>query len=502
MAAAPFPRPPPPKTAPAAAPAIVALATLSSGNGGGPPAPQPPPLGVQSQLIARRQRAAATATAPAAGAAASGAAGSGWRQPRNEGRKAAAVAAVLPPERQPVLPTWAPYSCHPGGVAATEPTAAARGAESLHERLIYLEAAGVDVGELLARHPAALRQPLPVLRGCVGALQAAGVRSRDLGKVVTKCPRLLDASAAGELPKVLAFLRTEAGLPDAALGRVLARCPQLLVASVEARLRPALEFLRTVGVRNPAKAVAASPSLLLLSVRGSLEPKLQLLEGLGVGAAGAAVMVARFPALLKYGMDRNLAVKADFALRVMGCRPAELVGFPQYFGYSLEYRIRPRFQFLQQQQQQQRRRGRRRQHRGDACGAEAISIGLAALLRPSDEEFFSRHQAAATSPGEAGERGEDEAGRGGEPCQQCADSLSRNGIAAVSAVELCCESQQHEGYDAGLASVAAAVANAGWDADRLDMGALAVDMRQLRIVRPHRSAPQLLETRGATAARV
>eukprot|EP00850_Spirogloea_muscicola_P009639 SM000054S18125 [mRNA] locus=s54:746067:747911:+ [translate_table: standard] len=366
------------------------------------------------------------------------------------------MAAVLPPERQPVLPTWAPHSCRPGDVAATEPAAAARSAEPLHERLIYLEAAGVDAGELLERHPATLHQPLPVLRGRVEALLAAGVRSRDLGKVVTKCPRLLDVSAAGELLKVLAFLRSEAGLPDAALGRVRGA---LLVASVEARLRPALEFLHTVGVRDPAKAVAASPSLLLLSVRGSLEPKLQFLEGLGVGAAGAAAMVARFPALLKYDMDRNLAVKADYALRVMGCRPAELVGFPQFFGCAFGH--------------------------------------------ASNEEFYGRHQAAATSPGEEGELGEDEAGGGGEPCQQCADSLSRSGIAPVSAVELSCESQRpvvvHEGYDAGLASVAAAVANAGWEADRLEMGALAMDMRQLRLVRPHCSAPQLSETRSAAA---
>eukprot|EP00850_Spirogloea_muscicola_P001466 SM000005S17263 [mRNA] locus=s5:1148891:1151062:+ [translate_table: standard] len=486
MAAAPSPRRFPPKAAPAATPAFAAFVR--------------PPLGVQSQLIARRQRVAAAATAPAAGAAG----GSGWQQPKSEGRKAAA--AVLPPERQPVLPTWAPHSFRPGDVAATEPPAAARGAEPLHERLIYLEAAGVDAAELLERHPAALHQPLPALRGRVEALLAAGVRSRDLGKVVIKCPRLLDVSAAGELPKVLAFLRSEGGLPDAALGRVLARCPQLLVASVEARLRPALEFLHTVGVRDPAKAVVASPSLLLLSVRGSLKPKLQFLEGLGVGAAGAATMAARFPALLKYDMDRNLAVKADYALRVMGCRPAELVGFPQFFGYSLEYRIRPRFQFLlqqQQQQQQQRRRGRRRQHHVHVPSVVDISISLAALLRPADEEFYSRHQAAAALPGEAGERGEDEAGGGGEPCQQCADSLSRSGIAPVSAVELCCESQRpvvvHEGYDAGLASVAAAVANAGWEADRLNMGALAMDMRQLHIVRPHCSAPQLLETSGAAA---
>lgn len=53
-------------------------------------------------------------------------------------------------------------------------------------------------------------------------------------------------------------------------------------------------------------------------------------------------MISRFGALYTFSLTENLIPKWEFFL-TMDYDKSELVKFPQYFGYSLEERIKPRY---------------------------------------------------------------------------------------------------------------------------------------------------------------
>lgn len=80
-------------------------------------------------------------------------------------------------------------------------------------------------------------------------------------------------------------------------------------------------------------------------------------------------MVVRSPGLLTLSVMKNLAPKVEFFLKEMNGDVSELKRFPQYFSFSLERRIRPRFGMLRQL---------------------GVSVPLEDMLKVSDGEFNAR----------------------------------------------------------------------------------------------------------------
>ena len=56
-------------------------------------------------------------------------------------------------------------------------------------------------------------------------------------------------------------------------------------------------------------------------------------------------MISRYGALYTFSLTENLIPKWDFFLTT-GYPKSELVKFPQYFGYNLEERVKPRFTIM------------------------------------------------------------------------------------------------------------------------------------------------------------
>lgn len=98
-------------------------------------------------------------------------------------------------------------------------------------------------------------------------------------------------------------------------------------------------------------------------------PKIEFLKGLGFTHEEVANMVVRSPGLLTLSVEKNLRPKVEFFLREMNGDAAELKRFPQYFSFSLERRIKPRYGML-------RRVG--------------VSMDLEDMLKVSDGGFNAR----------------------------------------------------------------------------------------------------------------
>lgn len=77
-------------------------------------------------------------------------------------------------------------------------------------------------------------------------------------------------------------------------------------------------------------------------------PKIEFLKRFGFSHGEVANMVVRSPGLLTFSVDQNLRPKVEFFLTEMKGDVAELKRFPQYFSFSLEKRIKPRYRKLRE----------------------------------------------------------------------------------------------------------------------------------------------------------
>lgn len=140
----------------------------------------------------------------------------------------------------------------------------------------------------------------------------------------------------------------------------------MLTSSVKDQLRPAFIYLRRLGFKDLG-ALAYQDSVLLVSnVENTLIPKLKFLETIGLSRDEVRSMVLRCPALLTFSIENNFQPKYEYLYMEMGRKLEELKGFPQYFAFSLENRIKPRHTEIVQ---------------------NGITLPLSLMLKSTDEEF-------------------------------------------------------------------------------------------------------------------
>ncbi|TVU29546.1 hypothetical protein EJB05_21116, partial [Eragrostis curvula] len=256
----------------------------------------------------------------------------------------------------------------PQGPSPPSSAAAGGGGVDFRRKLHFISAElHLDPFRLLATHPALRSAPLPLLRDSLGLLTSHGLSARDASRVFSAFPSLLTSPPV----EPIRFLSADAPLPPPLLRAAVVRSPRLLAASVPDTLGPALRFLRRrVSLRREPLPLAAA-LLLAFSVDRTLLPKLVFLrEATGLPDPAVCAVLRRAPAILSYGIETNLTPKLQFLAECMGRDPAaELTEFPHYFAFSLEGRIRPRYEAL-------RERG--------------IEMSLKDMLTSNDDEFRDR----------------------------------------------------------------------------------------------------------------
>lgn len=157
------------------------------------------------------------------------------------------------------------------------------------------------------------------------------------------CPKILTSDVKTDLIPVFNFLSEDLKIPDQSFRRTINKCPRLLASSAKDQLKPALFYLQRLGLRD-LEALAYHDSVLLVSsVERTLIPKLKYLESLGFSRSETVGMVLRCPALLTFSIENNFKPKFEYFSGEMHGKLDELKDFPQYFAFSLEKRIKPRY---------------------------------------------------------------------------------------------------------------------------------------------------------------
>lgn len=170
-------------------------------------------------------------------------------------------------------------------------------------------------------------------------LEDLGLDKKQWAKVIYRFPALLTYSRQ-KIRTTVDFLY-EMGLSPESVGKVLTRCPNIISYSVEDKLRPTIRYFHSLGV-NVSILLQRCPQTLGLSIEANLKPVTEFFLDKGYSLEDIGTMISRYGALYTFSLADNLIPKWEFFL-TMEYSKSELVKFPQYFGYSLEERIKPRY---------------------------------------------------------------------------------------------------------------------------------------------------------------
>lgn len=170
-------------------------------------------------------------------------------------------------------------------------------------------------------------------------LENLGVDKTQWAKIIQRFPAVLTYSRQ-KVKQTVDFLY-EMGLSAESIGKVLTRCPNIISYSIEEKLRPTAEYFRSLGV-DVSVLLQRCPQSLGCSIEANLKPVTEFFLERGFTVEEIGTMISRFGALYTFSLTENLIPKWEFFL-TMDYDKSELVKFPQYFGYSLEERIKPRY---------------------------------------------------------------------------------------------------------------------------------------------------------------
>ncbi|XP_031124862.1 transcription termination factor MTERF2, chloroplastic-like [Ipomoea triloba] len=244
--------------------------------------------------------------------------------------------------------------------------------EEMNQKVAYLKEFGLsneDVGRVIALKPH--------LMGCnikekwkplVKFFYYIGISKEGMRRILIARPIVFCIDLQNTIVPKVQFLR-EIGVQEDAIGDVLARFPRIFTYSLEKKIRPTVIFLLTkagVSQRNVGKVIAFQPELLGCSIAHKLDPNVKFFLSLGIPLRKLGEMIADYPLILRYDIEKHLRPKYKYLRRTM-VRPLEdLIVFPRFFSYSLEDRIIPRHKVLVENQ---------------------INFKLRYMLKSTDEKF-------------------------------------------------------------------------------------------------------------------
>lgn len=175
-------------------------------------------------------------------------------------------------------------------------------------------------------------------------LENLGVDKKQWAKVIHRFPGFLTYSR--QKVKVVVDFLEEMGLSAGNIGKVLTRWPNIVSYSVEDKLQPMAEYFSSLGV-DVAVLLLRSPPTFGLSIEGNVKPITEFFLEKGFSIEEVSIMVSRYGPLYSFSLVDNLEPKWEF-FSTMNYPRTELVKFPQYFGYSLEERIKPRYAIVRE----------------------------------------------------------------------------------------------------------------------------------------------------------
>ncbi|XP_057863960.2 transcription termination factor MTERF4, chloroplastic isoform X2 [Cryptomeria japonica] len=240
-----------------------------------------------------------------------------------------------------------------------------------------------DIPIVLRKYPEVLGFKLEgTMSTSVAYLVNIGVSPRDIGPMLTEYPQIL-GMRVGTIIKPFVDYLMSLGFPKQIITRMIEKRPHILGYDLDETIKPNVEHIISVGVRQEALAsvIAQYPQILGLSLKPKLDSLQQFfksnakvgpedfgrllekmpqvvilrpaelvkpvyfLKGRGFAVEDVTKMVVACPQLLVLDVESMKLSFYYYKTEIKRCLQ-ELVEFPDYFTYSLEWRIKPRFRTI------------------------------------------------------------------------------------------------------------------------------------------------------------
>lgn len=264
----------------------------------------------------------------------------------------------------------------------------------------------IDIPVVLQKYPELFEFKLEgTMSTSVAYLVSIGVNPRDIGPMVTQYPQILGMRVGKVIKPIVAYLEN-LRLPKQVLARMIEKRPYILGYELDELMKRNVESLLSFGVRREALAsvIAQYPQILGLNLKPKLtsqqyffnfnikigpedfgrilekmpqvvslphvpiKKRVEFFRGRGFSDEDIAKMVVSCPQLLVVNVE--LMKRSFYYFKTEIKKPlGELVDFPSYFTYSLEFRIKSRFQRMSR---------------------KGIRCSLAWMLNCSDQRFEER----------------------------------------------------------------------------------------------------------------
>ncbi|KAJ4701186.1 Transcription termination factor like [Melia azedarach] len=241
-----------------------------------------------------------------------------------------------------------------------------------------------DLGYVLMKYPELLGFKLEgTMSTSVAYLVSIGVSPRDIGPMVTQYPFFL-GMRVGTMIKPLVDYLVSLGLPIKILARMVEKRAYILGYDLEETVKPNVDCLLSFGIRREllASVIAQYPQIIGLPLKAKMSSQqyffnlklkvdpdgfarvvekmpqvvslnqhvilkpVEFLLGRGISSGDVANMIVKCPQLVACRIEL-MKNSFYFFKSEMGRPMKELMEFPDYFTYSLESRIKPRYQRLQ-----------------------------------------------------------------------------------------------------------------------------------------------------------
>ncbi|XP_074290955.1 transcription termination factor MTERF9, chloroplastic-like [Silene latifolia] len=224
---------------------------------------------------------------------------------------------------------------------------------SVRERLGYLTELGVkhkDIKKMLSRQPQILEYTVDsTMKPRVSFLLDLGIPEAKIAQVITAAPSIFSYSVENSLKPTVRYLIEEVGIKANDLGKVVTLSPQILVQRVDISWNDRFDFL-TEELAAPresiVKMVTKHPQLLHYSIEDGILPRIKFLRSIGLQNSDILKVLTSITQVLSLSLEKNLKPKYTYLVNELQNEVQSLTKYPMYLSLSLEQRIRPRHRFL------------------------------------------------------------------------------------------------------------------------------------------------------------
>ncbi|KAE8655692.1 hypothetical protein F3Y22_tig00117021pilonHSYRG00204 [Hibiscus syriacus] len=188
-------------------------------------------------------------------------------------------------------------------------------------KVAFLESVGLPLSSAMGVAHYLTSESLPSI------IQKVGAAYEDIGKMLLKYPWILSTSIQENYEQILLFSEEE----------------------------KVVLFFKALGLDQEKFGISRDyfpivikkyPELLVSDMGKTPLPRMNYLMEMGLSRREISLMVCRFSPLLGYSIEEVLKPKLEFLLNGIGKPVKDVVGYPRFFSYSPEKRIKPRFWVL------------------------------------------------------------------------------------------------------------------------------------------------------------